>query len=382
MTAIEATFVGAQTLTPNGWSKESLAIQGGRIADRPCGQDIALPGYRILPGIVDLHGDGFERHLAPRRGLMRDLAEGLLSLDAELAASGITTAVLAQFWSWEGGMRGPAFARTLAEALDRTHPQLLTDMKLQLRLETHLIDDFDAVLAFVDEHHIGFVVFNDHLPHKALRAGKRPPRLVGQALKGGRSPEAHLALMQELAAQGDQVPGALDQLAAQLAARKVVMGSHDDPTPDHRMAMRARGVRIAEFPETMETVQAAHGAGDPVILGAPNVVRGGSHTGNLSALAAVSDGTCDALVSDYHYPSLFSAVSRLAPGRNDELAAAWSLVSEGPAQVMGWSDRGRLTPGARADLVILDPSGRIGATLCGGRIAHMRGATAHQILGA
>lgn len=381
MTTIDTTLDCARVLTPDGWRDQELAIAGGQIVDATEGRRIALPGHRILPGLIDLHGDGFERHIAPRRGLLRDLGDGFLSLDSELSACGITTAVLAQFWSWEGGMRGPEFARAVAEALDRVRPQLLTDMRLQLRLETHMMDDFDAVEAFVAKHRIQYVVFNDHLPHKKLAEGKRPPRLVGQALKSARNPEVHLALMQGLAARTDEVPPALDRLAARLAAQGVALGSHDDPDPDRRAAMRARGVRIAEFPESFDAVQAAYDAGDPVILGAPNVVRGGSHNGNLPAEQAVAGGTCDALVSDYHYPSLFTAATRLAEDRGDGLARSWPLVSDGPAQVMGWADRGTVRVGARADLVILDPDGRIGATITGGRIAHLRGATARAFLG-
>ncbi|WP_201742217.1 amidohydrolase family protein [Mangrovicoccus ximenensis] len=174
---------------------------------------MALPGCTVLPGIIDLHGDGFERHLAPRRGLVSDLGRGLAALDAELAASGITTAVLAQFWSWEGGMRSPDFAKKLAVALEEARPHLLTDMVIQLRLETHLTDQFGEVAAFVERHGIGYVVYNDHLPHEALKKGRNPPRLTGQALKSGRSPEAHLALIRELAARDAEVPGALAELS-------------------------------------------------------------------------------------------------------------------------------------------------------------------------
>jgi hypothetical protein len=106
---------------------------------------VDLRGYLILPGIVDIHGDGFERHLAPRRGALESLSAGLASLDAELAANGITTAVIAQFWSWEGGMRGPDFAEELVDALSQT--RLRADTLIQLRLEIGMIDEFDRVLA-------------------------------------------------------------------------------------------------------------------------------------------------------------------------------------------------------------------------------------------
>lgn len=378
--SLDVTFVGAEVLTPEGWSDAPLAVSGGQIVV-PSGRRIALPGFRILPGIVDLHGDGFERHLAPRRGLVRDMTEGFLSLDAELAASGVTTAVLAQFWSWEGGMRDPEFARRVAAALRAARPRCLTDLRLQLRLEVHMIDTYDAAFDFVVAEGIDYVVFNDHLPHADLAAGKTPPRLTGQALKAGRNPQKHLALMQDLAARRGEMPLALDRLATRLRARGVTLGSHDDRTPEDRARWRALGATVAEFPETMAAVEAASAADDPVLLGAPNVVRGNSHNGNLTAEDAVRAGLCAALVSDYHYPSLLGAMRHLGD-RPEALAAAWPLVSSRPAQVLGWTDRGHLSLGQRADLVILDPDGRLGATICNGQVSLLRGATAAAILAA
>ena len=137
---------------------------------------------------------------------------------------------------------------------------------------------------------MSYLVFNDHLPHDRLLAGKTPSRLVGQALKAGRSPEKHHAMIIELHKRGPDVPAALDALTATLATEGVQMGSHDDATAASRAVWRARGVQIAEFPETLEAAEAAHLGGDGVIMGAPNVVRGGSHNGNLSAVDLVAMG--------------------------------------------------------------------------------------------
>lgn len=380
-------FHGGLILDPLTGPVSELAIAAGRILapdaaeDRAALRAVDLDGFILIPGLVDLHGDGFERHLAPRRGALRRMSDGLLALDAELAAAGITTAVLAQFWSWEGGMRAPEFARTLAATLVETRPRLRTDMHLQLRLETHMLDDFPAILTFLRETGIRYVVFNDHLPHKRLAEGRRPPRLTGQALKSGRNPEAHLALMQGLHARSQEVPEALAAFAAQLAAEGIQMGSHDDHFRADRDAARAMGARIAEFPETEEAARAAHEAGDPIILGAPNVVRGASHAGNVSARTLVSDQLCDALVSDYHYPSLKTAALDLAGGLGPELGPVWRMVSSRPAQILGWSDRGALTPGMRADLTVLDAeTGQVEATLCGGVFSFLAGRFAERLL--
>jgi alpha-D-ribose 1-methylphosphonate 5-triphosphate diphosphatase len=301
---------------------------------------------------------------------MRDLRVGLASTEAELAANGITTAMLAQFWSWEGGMRGPDFAKRMLHALGQYQSQG-TDMRVQLRFETHMLDDYDEIIAVVRQHQIGFVVFNDHLPHDALNKGKRPPRLTGQALKGGRSPENHHELLKTLHANGASVPAALAGLAGQLAELGVILGSHDDHSATVRRDARAMGLVVSEFPETRDAAEEATNAGDPVVLGAPNVVRGGSHSGNVSAADLIGDGIGDALASDYHYPAPLQAA--LALGN-------WALVSEGPARLLGLSDRGQLLPGKRADLVVLDDQDRLGATIAGGRITYMAGEVAKRFI--
>lgn len=373
---MKLTLKNATVLRPEGLELSDLSFADGVICgDR--GPEVDLVGCTLLPGIVDLHGDGFERHLAPRRGAMKDLSLGLASVEAELAANGITTAVLAQFWSWEGGMRSREFAQKLLEALEG-YQSLGTDLKVQLRFEYALLSDYPAFTELQQRFQVPYVVFNDHLPHKALAAGKKPPRLTGQALKSGRSPEAHLALMQRLHADMPVVEAKVTELAAQLTAQGVRLGSHDDASAEARATWRARQVNISEFPETLVAAQAAHEAGDAIVLGAPNVVRGGSHSGNVSAVSLVKAGYCDALASDYHYPAPRQAAMILA--EEIGLAAAWRLVSERPAEVLGLSDRGRLEAGKRADLLVLDSQGRIGGTIAGGQITYLSGEVAQRFL--
>lgn len=374
-------FTGAHVLGADALEPRPLAVAQGLITDVVQTTRVDLDGYMIVPGIVDVHGDGFERHLAPRRGAMKTMQEGLVAAEAELAANGITTAVLAQFISWEGGLRGYEFAEQVFGAIQQVSDTLVTDLRGQLRLETHLLDLYADLPQRMQDWGLSYVVFNDHLPHDRLAKGQVPKRMVGQALKAGRNPDDHLRMMQDLHAQSADVPGALDWLCKVLAARGIQMGSHDDTTAEGRALWRKRGVRVAEFPETQEAAEAAAAAGDHVVLGSPNVVRGGSHNGNVSALDLISMGIGGALASDYHYPSPRRAALMLADRGVLPLAQAWHLVSAGPAAVLGLSDRGVIATGKRADLLVLDAqTRRVALTMSGGRVSYMSGDIAARFL--
>ncbi|WP_227267562.1 alpha-D-ribose 1-methylphosphonate 5-triphosphate diphosphatase [Roseobacter weihaiensis] len=367
-------LTGAQILGPQGLHTEGLCIHAGHVVDVTPARDVDLTGYIVLPGIIDVHGDGFERHVAPRRGAMMQIAEGLLSTEAELAANGITTAVLAQFVSWEGGLRGLEFADRVFSAIRTTAPTLVTDVRAQLRFETHLLDLYEEVPDLVAQWGVDYVVFNDHLPHDRLAQGRQPPRMVGQALKAGRNPDVHFQMMKDLHAQSATVPVALDKLCGRLSAADIRLGSHDDATRTGRDIWHARGAHVAEFPETQEAAEAARASGDLIVLGSPNVVRGGSHKGNASATELAALGLCDALASDYHYPSPRRAALHLTQTGVLSLPEAWALVSEGPARVLGLKDRGVLAPGKRADIVILDrETQHVAATLAQGRFSYLLG---------
>ena len=379
MSALVITFENAEVLQRHGFEKTPLSIAEGLIVEDGAGRAIDLTGYHILPGIVDLHGDGFERHLAPRRGAVKDLQSGFYALHSELASNGITTAVLAQFYSWEGGMRGPDFAREFLEHLKQFAPKVPSTLLPQLRFETHMLDHYTEFAALCARYAVPYVVFNDHLPHQALAKGKRPARLTGQALKSGRSPEAHLELLKALHEKSDHVALALPDLIAALGAG-VLLGSHDDAHAQDRQGWAAKGAALCEFPETKEAAEAAAALGNPVIMGAPNVVRGGSHKKNISALELIQQGLCSALASDYHYPS--PRLAALALAKEIGLPAAWQLVSSGPAAILGLKDRGHIKAGYRADLLILDAkSQQVAACFAGGALSYMSGDLAQRFFG-
>lgn len=374
-------LVGAEVLGRHGLHRDGLSFADGTIVDAPVGRAVDLSGYLVLPGIVDVHGDGFERHLAPRRGAMKQMAEGLVAVEAELAANGITTATLAQFVSWEGGVRSLEFAEQVFSNLRDVAPTMVTDLRGQLRFETYQLDLYEGLPAMMEDWGLRYVVFNDHLPHDRLQEGRQPRRLVSQALKARRSPEKHLAMMQAMEARANEVPAALDALCNTLAAKGITMGSHDDTTPETRAIWAGRGATVAEFPETLAAAEAAAQMGSIVVMGAPNVVRGGSHNLNLSAIDLIAMGYCDALASDYHYPSARRAALMLWQNGMLDLNGAWGLVSAGPAAVLGLEDRGVLEAGNRADIVVLDRDTlRVAATLVRGRLSYMSGDIAARFM--
>jgi alpha-D-ribose 1-methylphosphonate 5-triphosphate diphosphatase len=220
------------------------------------------------------------------------------------------------------------------------------------------------------------VVFNDHLPHEALRKGKKPPRLNGQALKAKRSPDQHLAMLQKLHDQHAQVMANLRAFASQLLDLGCRLGSHDDHTPEQRASYAAMGADICEFPETHAAAAAAQG---PVLMGAPNFVRGGSHKDNVSAVDLVAEDLVTALASDYHYPSLWAAMQQIAETRGWGYASA--LVSAGPANVLGLDDRGALQIGKRADFIVVHQDKmQIQGTFAAGKPTFVTGDLAERLM--
>ncbi len=369
----------AQTLVGGALVDHPLTIADGVIADGPA-PEVDLSGYLLLPGIIDLHGDGFERHLSPRPSAPFEPKRALASAGAELAVNGVTTAWFAQSWSWEGGFRSGTACQSLLAALEEVRAQVLADVRVQIRLETHVIDQHAEVRAAVARFGVDYVVFNNHLPEAMAMARDRPDRFAQWAAQTRRTPDEMLAIVTAAAAQGPMVPQALRRIAADIAAPGLRMGSHDDADAATRAFYRGLGATICEFPTSLDAARAAHAAGEPVLMGAPNLVRGGSQSGNIAAQELISAGLCDALVSDYYYPALSQAAWALVARGVCDLPRAWAMISSDPARIAGLADRRDLAPGARADVVAVNSeTHRVELTLCHGRVAHLSGALAAKV---
>ena len=251
--------------------------------------------------------------------------------------------------------------------------QLGADTHVHLRYETFNLDAEAEVAGWVGDRRIGMLGFNDHMPGE--NAPPRTRKLAQMAERAGLSREDFLALVERLRARAEEVPASITRLAAAAGASDLPTLSHDDMSPEQRRWFRGLNCRLAEFPTTIETAEEARKSGDDVVLGAPNVVRGGSHIGWIGAADMIARGFCTILASDYYYPALLLAAFRLAADGIAPLECAWSYVSERPAKAARLNDRGAIETGRRADVIIVDAKDlhrpKVIATIASGHLVHL-----------
>ncbi len=332
-------------------------VEEDRIAEAPAREAARFDagGLLVLPGIVDVHGDGFERQIMPRPRAHFPLDVALRDTDHQMIVNGITTAFHGLTVSWEPGLRSLETARGFVEALDRLRLTLACDNRLHLRWETFALDAVEEVLAWLALEPRPILAFNDHTT-KTAEHGARARKLDDLAERAGLTPEDYKALLAEAWARRDEVPDAIARLAGHARGLGAVLLAHDEESPEERARFRALGAVASEFPLNEATARAAREAGEHTIMGAPNVVRGGSHLGAVNAAEAVSAGLCSVLATDYYYPAPLLAAFRLAAEGRKTLPEAWDLVSKNAAEAAGLDDRGTLDPGSRADLILVDDS--------------------------
>jgi alpha-D-ribose 1-methylphosphonate 5-triphosphate diphosphatase len=310
-------------------------------------------GKLVLPGIVDLHGDGFERHIMPRAGVSFSRALGLLDTDRAMTANGITTAFHGLTCSWEPGLRSREAARAFLADFKAVRGRLGCDTRLHLRFETYNLPALDEIEAWILDGTVDMLAFNDHIDAMFGNLD-RYSKMSGYLDRTGLNREAFINLITEIKERAAVVPEGIRRLAVAAAERNIPMASHDDPDPATRSWYDGLGCAISEFPLDEDTARSARELGDAVVLGAPNALRGKSHIDRLMARDAIRMGLCDALASDYFYPSLLQAAFALAREKVCPFPEAWRLVSAGPARAAGLTDRGAIEPGKRADLVVVD----------------------------
>jgi alpha-D-ribose 1-methylphosphonate 5-triphosphate diphosphatase len=370
---------GGRVLLGGEIRETSLQVAGAKIS--AVGSDhgrgsfgIDASDLKVLPGIVDLHGDAFERQMMPRPGVDFPVDVALIDSDRQAVGNGITTVYHATTWSWEPGLRSADNARKLLEAIESLRPQLAADTRFHLRHETFNLDAEAEIRQWLSDGRIDLFAFNDHMDSTVASLDK-PQKRARMVERCGVSSEEFDRMVARVLSRGYEVPESIARLAGAARSANVRMLSHDDASPAMRKAFRAQGVGIAEFPVNEETAREAAEAGDFIVFGAPNVVRGGSHTGWTRASDMIAKGLCSILASDYYYPAQLLAAFRLAVDDVLPLAQAWELISAAPARAAGLADRGILAAGYRADITLVDDEvpmrPRIVAVIAAGRLVHL-----------
>lgn len=336
----------------------SVHIRDGRIVDisegpMRTGEDFG--GDYLIAGLVELHTDHLESHYSPRPGVRWNKTSAIQAHDAQVATAGITTVFdCLRMGSDEDGGFSQGEMREMADAIQAAEREdrLRAEHLIHLRCEVSAADVLDHFADFETDPYVRLVSLMDHAP------GQRQFQTMDQytlyyKTKRGLSEEAfaHFVARRQESSAKYAAPHR-DALARVCAARGITVASHDDATLDHVEEAKGYGVRLAEFPTSLEAADASHQAGMSVLMGAPNVVRGKSHSGNIAARDLASRGVLDVLSSDYVPLSLLHAPFVLADDFGGiSLPQALAMVTSTPARTVGLDDRGRIAPGLRADLV-------------------------------
>jgi alpha-D-ribose 1-methylphosphonate 5-triphosphate diphosphatase len=337
-----------------------VRIEDGKIHDVERGTTSAREaedwdGDYLLPGLIELHTDNLEKHLAPRPGVQWNTDAAFVIHDAQVAAAGITTVfdALAIGSRSNVGLRGRDLQTQCAHALTRFSERRLLRAEhfLHLRCEiatADVVEVFDSLcnhpllrLASVMDHTPGQRQWHDREQWRRFqeRNGKLTDEHVTTAL-------AELAVEQERYADAHR-----REIVARCKTLGLPVASHDDTLVEHVEQAAAEGIVLAEFPTTRIAAEAAREHRISTIMGAPNIVRGGSHSGNVSALELAKADLLDILSSDYVPSSLLTAVFELVEKAGWTLPRAMATVSAEPARTAGLHDRGAIAPGLRADFV-------------------------------
>jgi alpha-D-ribose 1-methylphosphonate 5-triphosphate diphosphatase len=362
---------GGKTLRGTELLADDLFVADGAIAENPArdARRFDASGLLVMPGLVDIHGDAHERQFQPRPGIGFPATLAMRDSAAQLISCGITTAYLGVTLSWEPGLRSLDAWRGMKATLREMKGSSATDLRVHLRFEADNFDALEDALADIASGDVHLLGFNDHTPSIVKKLGNLDD-VAKYAGRAGMKADAFMAMAQQVYARRDEVPAARTRLAEAAANADIPMLSHDDDSIERRALFRAHGARICEFPITEEVAADARTANEAVVMGAPNVVRGGSHLGWASAAPLAERGLVNVLASDYFWPAMMESAFIMAGRGVLDLPRAWALVSANPAEACGLQDRGRLEAGLRGDVVVVDEARRAPvAVFAEGRLA-------------
>lgn len=337
----------------------TVVVRDGHIAEISDSLSISLVakdmnGDYLTPGLIELHTDNVERHLVPRPGVRWPAMTAVIAHDAAIAAAGITTVLDAIAC---GSDHGKEYRRDICDATVRAvtaaqaRGHLRVDHLLHLRCEIVAPDMPEQFERNIDSPLVALVSIMDHTPgaRQFVDMGKFREYYMGKhALT---APQLDDMIVERRAMQARYAPAHRQLVVERCRAMGMTLASHDDATPGHVDEALALGVSICEFPTTVEAAKAARRLGLKTIMGAPNMVRGGSHSGNVAARTLAEQGLLDAFSSDYVPSSLMEAAWLLHETLPFSIPEAFRTVSSNPAGMLGLSDRGSIEIGRRGDLV-------------------------------
>lgn len=356
---IDVILANANVVMDSETLRASVVVRNGQIAEIVPGRAVSvgaidLEGDTLIPGLVELHTDNLERHIQPRPEVDWPHADAILAHDGELASVGVTTVFDAMRVGSvpDGKGRHQKYARNLASELWelREVGALRINHYLHLRAEVCSETLIDEMAEFDAEDRVGIVSLMDHTPgQRQFRdVSKLKAYVQGKLNLNDAEFDTHVShLMTLRETYGDKHEAAAVAEAARYGA---VLASHDDTTANHVAVSAAHGIQLAEFPTTVEAAQACHDHNIKVMMGAPNLVRGGSHSGNVAAHELADLGYLDIISSDY-VPSALMTSAFLLADMWDDLPRAIATVTSTPATAAGLSDRGCIAVGLHADLV-------------------------------
>jgi alpha-D-ribose 1-methylphosphonate 5-triphosphate diphosphatase len=311
-------------------------------------------GDFLFPGLIELHTDNLEKHLEPRPGVRWPALSALLTHDAQIATAGITTVLdamgVGDFDERSVRAQGLQAATTaLREA--RTRNLLRAEHLLHMRCELACDNMLEVVAPYLDDPHVKLVSIMDHTPGQRQWMDIERFRIYTQ--RNQRWSDDYLAevVRERQEMQTRNAERNRHGVLALCRSRHIPMASHDDTVPEHVLEAVESGFVISEFPTTVAAARTAHQHGMGIVMGAPNLVRGGSHSGNISALELAQHDLLDCLSSDYVPHSLLHGVFLLRDQAGWSLARAACTATSNPARMVGLDDRGEVSPGKRADFV-------------------------------
>ena len=355
---VETVFTNARIVLEDSIVTGSIQIRDGKIADISSGTTQAgedFEGDYLIPGLVELHTDHLEQHYSPRPGVRWNATAAIQAHDAQIASSGITTVFdCLRMGSDEDGGFEQGEMRAMADAIQAAERQgrLRSEHLIHLRCEVSADNVLDHFADFANDPYVRLVSLMDHAP------GQRQFQTMDQYIfyyqkKRGLSDEAFKIFIEKRVEESERnsTPHRI-AIAKVCADNGITVASHDDATLAHVDEAIGNGVKLAEFPTSLDAAKASHQAGMSVLMGAPNIVRGKSHSGNIAARDLAEKDVLDVLSSDYVPLSLLYAPFILADDVDSiSLPKAIAMVSATPARTVGLDDRGRIATGLRADLV-------------------------------